>query len=220
MISDNKICVSIGNVNVDIIKEILDDCTIAEIRLDLLTLNSSEIKDIFHNKRGLIATCRTGENSDSDRYELLSLAIENGAEYIDVDINDDTELKTRIIDLAGRSGVKVIISYHNFIETPDIEELESILNICNQLSPNIIKIACYINNNEDLIRLLSLYNKENRIIVGMGPLGVASRVLATELGAPFTYSYHHLGSPTAIDQIEKSSLKKIFGLIKNNADYK
>lgn len=207
-LSQENICVSIGNVDFDTLNIILDDCSFAEIRLDLLKFDPTLL---FNRDKPLIATFRKGNESEEQRVKVLSEAMRRGATYIDLDISDDQRLLTALKKSAQETGSKIILSYHNYTETPPLKELRGIELLYKDLGADLVKIACKVNAVDDLLRLYQMYNDNTNIIsFGMGQLGVISRVNAPILGAPFTYAYHKLSKPTADGQIEIEKLIEIY----------
>jgi len=206
-----NICVCIANVDSSIIDHILKDCYLAELRLDLLKISNLNTEKLFKTGKSLIVTYRQGNESIQTRIDVLSKAIKEGANYIDLDLNEDGGLIKELITLAHQYDVKVIVSYHNFNETPGWEKLKEIVEKCQSLGADIVKIACKVNQSEDLIWLSGLYNNyENILSFGMGKLGISSRILAPVFGAPFTYAHHRLSEPTAPGQYELNHLIEIY----------
>jgi 3-dehydroquinate dehydratase-1 len=209
------ICVSIADVTAAEAKKIVDENELCEVRIDKLKLGSDDIKSIFSVKGKTIATYRPSEGvSESTRIGTLLLAIRSGAAYVDIEVETGDLFKDEIIKAARKHGCRVITSYHDFVKTPVMRELEQVLNWCLESSPDIAKIACQVNSIEDNARLLSIYSfNKNVISIGMGELGKITRVAAVLLGAPFTYAAIDAGRKTAPGQIDLVTLKKIVSMI-------
>ena len=80
------ICASISEKDVEkCIESILDKVDMAEIRIDLAEFSNEEIKKVFSTGKKLIATCRPGKIKDDERVEMLKIAIESGATYVDIE---------------------------------------------------------------------------------------------------------------------------------------
>ena len=64
---------------------------------------------------------------------------------IDIEWNSDFDVFTHrdLIDLAHRYNKQVVVSYHNFQETPDIDILKFTYYKMNQLNPDYVKIGCH-----------------------------------------------------------------------------
>jgi len=102
---------------------------------------------------------------------------------------------------------KVIVSYHNFKETP--EHLDKILEKMRMKRGVIYKLATYANSSIDALRILS-FVKENNDVAGMcmGEKGEITRILAPIVGAPLIYT--HLGKETAIGQVSLPHLQSLY----------
>lgn len=209
------ICISIADVTADEAKKLINENELCEVRMDKLTLTSDDITSLFSAKGKTIATYRPSEGlSESARIASLALAIQSGAAYVDIEVETDELYKTELVRQAKKHGCRVIVSYHDFIKTPVMRELEQILSWCLESSPDIAKIACQVNSIEDNARLLSIYSlNKNVISIGMGELGKITRIAATLLGAPFTYAAIDSSRKTAPGQIDTASLKKIISMI-------
>lgn len=209
------ICVSIGE------SEALENFTpgkgadIAEIRLDLLKPLKENVPGIFSRHPGkLIVTCRPDYLSDSRRAVLLKLAIDSGAEWMDIEIDSEPGFINEMVDYAKSRKCKVILSYHNFSATPSSAELEDITNRCFELGADLAKIACMANRSSDVARLLSLYSGfGNLLAISMGEKGKISRIAAPALGAPFTYASPSDEKPAAPGQMTAEEMKSIFNIL-------
>lgn len=209
------ICISIADVTASEAKKIIDENELCEVRIDKLRLSSDDITSLFSAKGKTIATYRPSEDlAESTRIGALLLAIRSGAAYVDIEVETGDIFKSEILKAARKHGCRVITSYHDFVKTPVMRELEQILNWCLESSPDIAKIACQVNSIEDNARLLSVYSlNKNVISIGMGELGKITRIAAPLLGAPFTYAAIDTSRKTAPGQIDTVTLKKIISMI-------
>ena len=182
------ICLSLGNLNFDDIVTHLKNVAMAEIRIDLLNLNSKELETIFKLHKNLIATYRT-KNDFVTMVPILTHAISSGCAYVDIDINTPEAYLTKLIKAAQSNDCKIILSYHNFDKTPNTQSLISIADRLFSSGANIAKIACMAHKPSDCARILGLYeNYQNLMAFCMGPIGMITRIAAPMLGAPFTYA--------------------------------
>jgi 3-dehydroquinate dehydratase-1 len=180
-----------------------------EIRIDLAEFSNEEIKEVFSKGKKVIATCRPGKIKDHERVEMLKIAIESGATFVDIEYEATLEYKSDIIDFAHKYQCDVIISYHNYDKTPELDELENIVNQCYTQGADLAKIATHVNVNRDNSKILSLYKAPGRLVaIGMGDLGRISRIVAPFLGAEFTYASVEDGSATAPGQINYERLNQ------------
>jgi len=182
----------------------------AEIRLDLCGFNIDQIEQVFSSHPNLIATLRPGSYAENDQKERLRKAISAGAGLVDIEYESSDEYREAISSYARDHHCRVIISYHNYNETPDLNDLREIIRNCREYDADIIKIATTIETKADIIRVLSLYYSNDSIVaIGMGDKGKITRILAPFLGAPFTFASPDEGGSTAPGQITYSKLKSI-----------
>lgn len=206
------ICVSIGYVTFNKALEIVNNEDFVELRLDKMNITNDEIKTLFSQDCKFITTYRKKSNiTDDERLIALKTAIDSGAYYIDVDINNSDDFINEIIFHAKNKNRKIIISYHNFKETPSENFLNNIVEKCFSYNPDIVKIACMVNNIIDNTSLFTLYNNYKNIIsIGMGEKGKVTRIAGQSLGAPFTYASLNENEKTAPGQIDKKTMINIF----------
>ena len=213
------LCVSIADIDFEQCKKILQDVDLAEIRLDKLDFSPRQVEDIFSMPGKWIATYRPGRISESERKEFLITAIEAGAAYVDIEIEADDSFLKPIIEAARKKRSKVVVSYHNFENTPVKTELPAIVGRCFDRGADIAKIACRVLCEADSARILSLYDspagaRGKILAIGMGERGKITRVAAPLLGAPFTFAALSPGQKTAPGQLDIKTLRKILDLVK------
>ncbi len=149
----------------------------------------------------LIFTFRTknegGEKTiAAEEYIALNkAAAESGCvDIIDVEIFMGDEVVKENIKNIHDAGIFVIGSNHDFIKTPDKDEIISRLRKMQEMDADIPKIAVMPNSEEDVITLLSATNEIHKkyadrpiITMSMGPLGVISRVTGELFGSSMTF---------------------------------
>lgn len=218
---EQQICVSFANIDYSFIKKEINSIYRAELRLDLLELSNNEIKEICSSHKRIIATFRYTQSKHEVYLNTLKNAIISGAEYIDIDINTPENIKNELISFAHSFPTKLIISYHNYKDIPDTASLLNIIDEAFDLGADIVKIACMAQQYTDCIRILSL-NQTNRPIIAlaMGEKGISSRLLAIQLGSPFTFAYHDKATPTANGQLSYSEMISTLKILsKKNPSY-
>ena len=182
---------------------------LVELRLDYIR-RAVNIKRLLANRRcPIIATCRREEDggkwtaSDADRLTLLRQAIAEGVDYVDLEE-----------DVAGQipryGKTKRIVSYHNFVETP--EDVQSIHDRMCTKDPDIVKIATLAHHPHDNLRLLRLIENSSVPTVAfcMGEQGILSRLLSGRFGAPFTYATFHEDRALAPGQLSYRQMTEMY----------
>jgi 3-dehydroquinate dehydratase-1 len=187
----------------------------AEIRLDLLRPAKDELPTLFalHGKK-MIATCRAGYYNDEARAGMLKAAIDAGCGYVDVEIDAPCTFLDTVIPYASERGRKVIVSYHNFETTPDMEALELVVLEAQAYGADVVKIATMVHTPPDTARVLALYARHAGLVAfGMGEKGKFTRVVSLKLGAPFTYVSPDHAAATAPGQSGKSEMEMLWRLL-------
>jgi 3-dehydroquinate dehydratase/shikimate dehydrogenase len=160
---------------------------LVELRIDCLR-RDADLKRILKDRpTPLVFTIRRGldgglwRGNEEKRQQLLREAIALGVDYVD--------LEQDIADKIRRFGkTKRIVSYHNFKTTP--VDIQDIAEKCEELDPDIVKIATSASTLAEASRVLHLgvTGKFPTIPIAMGEIGVFTRILGAKFGAPFTYA--------------------------------
>jgi 3-dehydroquinate dehydratase I len=208
------ICVAISDKKPEKCISILDQVEMAEIRLDLTGYSTEDIRKVFSHSTPTIATYRPGKGETQVQLQKLTAAIEAGARYVDIEIEAGNNQQQEVISVARKHNCKVIVSYHNFSETPGLEELNAIVNDCYLRGADIAKIATFSHSVSDNARILSLYNCNKPLVaIGMGDAGKVTRIIAPLLGAEFTFASMDNLETTAPGQISYSHMTTILSYL-------
>lgn len=146
------------------------------------------------------------------KLKILS-TLENSQAMLDLDIYDQKAELDRL--KTNRANVKTIISYHNYLETPNDNKLKKIIGTMKIYNPAIFKIATQCNSPKDGLRLLNMLLKMQEanvrsIILGMGQFGVITRIFGTILGNVMTFAPNNSSQLSAPGQLTKGQLETIF----------
>lgn len=128
--------------------------------------------------------------SDPDRHALFLRHLPN-ATAVDLEIRNASKLAPIQAAAAARS-LPVIASFHDFDRTPETAALLEVIAKAQSLQPTVVKIACRLNHRDDLSKLASLLLQPGLpplALMGMGPLGKASRLALALLGSCLNYGY-------------------------------
>jgi len=182
---------------------------LAELRLDYLR-RDADFKRLLE-KRGcpvIIALRRPADGgrfagTEDKRLLILRFAIAAGVEY--VDLETDTAKK-----IPRFGNTKRIVSYHNFEATP--QNLNAIHSEMLDLDADIVKIVTKAERPSDNVRMLQLVRKSPVPMVGfcMGDMGLPSRILCGQFGAPFTYAAFNKERVLAPGQLSFEELRDIY----------
>ena len=210
------ICVAISEPNFQKCLQTLDKVEMAEIRIDLTGFDTEEVKKVFSYPVPTVATCRADSPGDEKQLKLLTAAIESGAAYVDIELEAGKKQIDTVGAIAQRNKCKLIVSYHNFQETPGLRELFKIADSSYNYGADVAKIATMIQSQADCARVLSLYSiGKSMVALGMGEAGKITRIMAPFLGAEFTFAAMDDGKATAPGQIKYSELKLLINQVKD-----
>jgi 3-dehydroquinate dehydratase-1 len=194
----------------------------AELRFDFMVpIKVPTALDLVKNDlRRCICTLRPisegGKFSggEKDRISILKLIAEYNPYLLDVEF--DTIRKNKDLrQYLKRTKTSLLVSWHDFKKTPDVNLLRIKLRQMSKFSKNV-KIVTSAKTIGDSMKVLSLYKnlpKNHKLIAfAMGDSGRMSRILCTQFGSPYTYV--SLGKPIAPGQFSLDEVKSIFKLKK------
>ncbi len=240
------ICIPItAGTNKEALKDIEKSCLVAdfiELRMDLI--EGGVLPELISAARSssasvkIIVTCRKKEeaalaekavvikNTKNQKIALLKEAIKLGADFIDIEFAEGNaairELTTFCTKQGGRS--KIIVSYHNVKETPQLTKLKEVFNKCAKTKPAIVKIVTLAKTPEDNLRVLGLIpyaRKRSQEIIAlcMGAHGRLSRAVAPIMGNYLSFAALDQKSQSAPGQFTVGDMKQILKLLKDANDW-
>jgi 3-dehydroquinate dehydratase-1 len=114
------------------------------------------------------------------------------AAIVDVEIRSLREMG-EVVREARSGGIAVLASFHDFQRTPPLSRLWEIANRAADAGADFLKIATLTSSPADVARLLDLLEKKPLplAVMGMGPLGMASRVVLATAGSILNYGWLH-----------------------------
>jgi 3-dehydroquinate dehydratase / shikimate dehydrogenase len=202
---------------------------LVELRLDGVT-DIDVAAALSGRRRPVVTTCRpeweggrfTG--SEEERHRILALALELGAEFVDV------EWRTLhgghhpdFTDIIRRDPRRIVLSSHDFEGVP--ADLDGRVRDMRASGARIIKVAVTARRLADTLPLAQIASGGDAVVVGMGDAGIPSRLLATRYGSLWTYA----GNGVAPGQIPAARMvhefrfpdvgpeTRIFGVVSSNA---
>lgn len=227
----SEICISLCPESVkEALKELKEGEKIGdltELRLDYIKdINRENLEGILSKKtKPVIITNRNKKEgghfagSEEERLCILKRAMELKADFIDIEISSGHEVISEMI--RDKKETRIICSYHNYKETPDIKDLEDIYEKIRSFNPDLVKIATFAKSVNDNFKVFTLLkNKKDLITLCMGIRGQISRILAQKFGSPLTYACLREDKSTADGQIGAKDLIDIYNFHSINIDTK
>ena len=156
---------------------------VIEVRIDYL--GKIDPKDYARITRDAYAAA-------GDKVVLVTLR--NG-DIVDLELFRDRAMIDRLVKLARKQGVKVIISDHEFNFTPDEDEIIRRLMLEEQAGADILKIAVMAHSPEDALAVMSATAKMRHyhsarpmLTMAMGRAGVLTRITGEGFGSDMTFA--------------------------------
>ncbi len=173
----------------------------------------------------LLFTCRSplegGRHPlpSEDRLALYRLAITSEqVDLIDIELSSGDEMIQVLRPLCRRAGVNLMLSYHNFEDTPDGETLLGKFREAEKAGADIAKVAVMPQESLDVLTLLTAACKARRhylkiplVAISMGCEGAVSRITGDLFGSDITFASG--AATSAPGQLPIEDLKKIWSLL-------
>ncbi len=219
------ICPVVINTSIDKVLDMIPcvekEGDIIEVRIDYLSRCSED--DLRRIKRRLkkdaIITCRRKDEgghwngSEKNRLVCLQTAFDLGFSHVDVELKTLEEGQFRLPPI---SNTQTIVSFHDFNETPPLDNLKEIIFRMKKYGQSIMKIATMIKKSEDVQSLYKLLIEKEKgdkyIIIGMGKKGLETRVVSPLLGGYITYCSLE-GNGSAPGQMSCKKMNIIYSLL-------
>ena len=141
------------------------------------------------------------------RRDVLSKLLPK-ASIVDIELRSLASLSS-VVRQANESHVPVLASFHDFKKTPSPARLGEVIRQAEDQGADAVKIATHTAVPADVARLLDLFSitRLPLAVMGMGPLGMSSRVLLANCGSVLNYGWIH--APNVPGQWSARELAKI-----------
>jgi 3-dehydroquinate dehydratase/shikimate dehydrogenase len=221
-----RVCVAIaGSTPAEMVEkaaEAVRENTFIEFRLDYLPkplLALPKLKQFLYERSEVtaVATCRraaTGgkfKGTIAAELEVLEKAATAGFHLVDLELQTAEAIKQGQLDKLRNHGAALIISYHDFTTTRD---LDGIFERIRPYEPEFIKIVSTAKTLADNVTMMRFLERTRDLasVVGicMGDQGVISRVLGLRAGSVFTFAAAHVGEETGPGQIAARTLEETY----------
>ena len=145
------------------------------------------------------------------RRSLISL-LSKIPNFLDLDFltqHDELEFLKK-----STTKLKLILSYHNYKETPKLDFLVNLTTKMRRYNPDIYKFAIFCQTENEVFVLLQLLlklkeEKLKYIVLGMGEIGQITRVVGSVSGNEINFTPKDLKEKSAKGQLTKKSLELI-----------
>ncbi|KAJ8573819.1 hypothetical protein K7X08_010330 [Anisodus acutangulus] len=148
---------------------------------------------------------------EMSRLDALRLAMELGADYIDVELKAIDEFNKA---LHGNKSTKckLIVSSHNYENTPSSEDLGNLVARIQASGADIVKFATTAQDITDVARVfqITVHSQVPIIAMVMGEKGLMSRILCPKFGGYLTFGTLEVGKVSAPGQPTIENLLNLY----------
>ncbi|KAK1387652.1 Shikimate dehydrogenase (NADP(+)) [Heracleum sosnowskyi] len=170
------------------------------------------------------------DGDEESRLQVLQLAMEYGADYIDVELKAADDFNS-LIRGKKPEKCKLVVSSHNYQYTPSVEDLGNLVAVIQASGADIVKIATFALDITDVARIfqITVHSQVSScvpiIALVMGERGLISRILCPKFGGYLTFGTLEAGvvsapgQPTITDLLNLYNFRqigpdtKIYGII-------
>lgn len=162
-----------------------------------------------------------GTKSAAEYQSLLSHAIDHsGIDIVDIEFFMYEEIVDQLIAQAKEKGVAVLLSQHDFRDTPHFEDMMATYKNMYERGGDILKLAYQPADGRDVLSVLSAVHDARRkfncqvVGIAMGEAGKITRVAGGVFGSCLTYG--HLVNQAAPGQIHAGILKEYLNIFEED----
>lgn len=157
--------------------------------VDSITSNIPILLTFRHVQEGGVR-----EVSQQTRLQVIQTACETGKiSMVDVELANDPEFLEEVKAIAQKQDVRLLLSYHDFMETPSEEKIIEILAACRKQGADAAKVSVMAQNFGDVLVLAKATRRAKKeigiplIMVSMGAVGSITRLLGGVIGSDLTF---------------------------------
>lgn len=139
--------------------------------------------------------------SEDGVLELYRAVCASGhVDLVDFEMSNDPIHVRQVREFAHASGIKLILSFHDFQRTPAVEVLNQRFAQAEQLGADVAKVAVMPRNMEDVLTLLAatLHSSQQLRIpvvsMSMAGLGALTRLCGSAFGSALSFAIGQSGS--------------------------
>ncbi|MEY8446456.1 type I 3-dehydroquinate dehydratase [Enterococcus ratti] len=156
-------------------------------------------------------------------HALYQSVVHSGlVDMVDIELSKIESFEKERLAQISQLNIPIIISTHNFKETPADPVLLYQLNLMEHFGAAIGKIAVTPQNERDVLRLMELTRRAGAFVsmplitLSMGKLGMISRLSGNLTGSVMTFGALTPEKSTASGQMTVKELKEIIELLNRN----
>ncbi len=170
-----------------------------ELRVDLLSMPDDRLLEAAGvlRSRGLPFLMTLRDEAEGGRWQgtpqdklqrLQNLA--TGMDVVDIELRNP--IAGEVVRWARSRGIAAIGSAHDFERLPPDADLQAWLELGRTLGVDLVKVAARLHSAADedrMVDMLRTHRDAPVCFLGMGPLGLSSRIRLVHEGSRLTYGY-------------------------------
>jgi 3-dehydroquinate dehydratase type I len=184
-----------------------------EIRLDKLH-DHRILKEVADRKSCPVIATDRSDRALTGKLEQLAYAAGAGFDLVDLDL---ATADAATVEQMKSNGAGVIVSFHDYSQTPSEDGLAKILEAEKRLGGDICKIVTTARFPRDNLTVLGFVQNEaasvRLVSFAMGMRGVPSRILSPWFGAEFTFAALSDKSKTGEGQLTIDELRSAWQIL-------
>ncbi len=143
-------------------------------------------------------------------------------DLIDYELSHQPAYVSRVTELAKQYETPLILSYHNFQQTPSVDEIVARLLAAEAAGADVAKVAVMPNSKKDVLNLLAATEAaSNRlsiplITMSMGAFGALSRLIGGAFGSAVTFAVGETSS--APGQMAIEDVDAVLNILHRNVE--
>jgi 3-dehydroquinate dehydratase type I len=220
-----RLCISVLESDPDRAKTALASAAklgdLVELRLD--ALDEIRLERFLPFTAGPLLVTNRGRaqggyfrGGEAERLAHLKTAIEYGAEYVDVEWDVSPSLRSSLLESRGKS--RIILSHHDPLRTPPLEEMRSLWQEMGEAGADIVKIVPFARTLSDCLIVLQFLSavrgkRPETVAHCMGAEGRVSRVLAPLFGSCMAFAAPVGGPAAAAGQLPPGQMGLVWEIL-------
>ncbi|NLM52222.1 MAG: type I 3-dehydroquinate dehydratase [Firmicutes bacterium] len=153
------------------------------------------------------------------RAAIIESVLKTGLiDLVDLEWQTKVQVREQLLQVARENKVSVILSYHDFQQTPANESIINILKAQQEAGADLAKIAVMPQQRYDVLRFMETvlyfnthYAEIPVVAISMSPLGMISRMAGSLFGSAITFAVY--GKESAPGQIPIEKLRPLLNLM-------
>jgi 3-dehydroquinate dehydratase-1 len=141
-------------------------------------------------------------------------------DIVDFEMSNDLDHIRQVRESSSANDTRLILSFHNFVETPTLETLNRKFLEAEALGADIAKVAVMPRNLEDVLTLLNATLQSSQklgiplVSMSMGGYGSLTRLFGWTFGSAMTFAIG--ASSSAPGQVPIADLNLVLGIVQKS----